>query len=111
MTTTDEAIAHVIDNYFRLAVATDTEAYFAQFTPSAVVEDEGHEYCGIDAIRGWRTSVPPVRYDVRDISPGDDGVTTARAEISGDFPGSPVTLTFRFGLDADRRIELLTIRV
>jgi hypothetical protein len=111
MTTTDHTIARVVDNYFRLAVDSDTEAYFAQFAPTAVVEDEGHEYHGINAIRSWRTSVPPVRYDVRDVVSGGDGVTTAHAEISGTFPGSPVTLSFRFGLDADRRIELLIIRV
>lgn len=101
----------LVRTYFHLAVEADLDAYFAQFAASVLVEDEGHEYRGIDEIRGWRTSGPPVRYDVLDIDTGEDGITTARADISGDFPGSPVILTFRFGFDADGRIELLTIRV
>jgi hypothetical protein len=105
MTTSTDTITH----YFTLAAAPDLEAYFAQFAPDAVVEDDGHEYHGIEELRGWRTTVPPVSYDVLDI--GTDGdVVVVRADISGDFPGSPVVLTFRFGLDADGLITTLSIR-
>ena len=101
---------HTVVDYFRLAAGPDLEAYFAQFTRAALVEDEGQEYHGIDEIRRWRTTVPPVRYDVLDIVDGPDGATTARADITGDFPGSPVTLTFRFGVNAHGGIEVLTVR-
>ncbi|WP_103564322.1 nuclear transport factor 2 family protein [Actinomadura rubteroloni] len=100
----------LIDDYFHRATDPDLERYFAQFAAGALVEDEGVEHRGIDAIRGWRRGVPPVRYEVLDVVTGEDGITTARADISGEFPGSPVTLTFRFAFDVDRRIESLTIR-
>ncbi|NMO88553.1 nuclear transport factor 2 family protein [Actinomycetospora sp. TBRC 11914] len=104
MTTTQD----LVTRYFVLAAAEDLEAYFAQFADDAVVEDEGHVHRGIGAVRAWRTSVPPVTYDVRDVEPTADG-HRALVVISGDFPGSPVTLAFAFGHDGER-IRTLTIR-
>jgi len=98
----------VIERYFDLAADPDLEAYFSQFTDDVVIEDEGHTHTGIDAVRAWRTSVPPVTYEVRDVAPTDDGYR-AVAEIAGDFPGSPVDLAFGFVLD-DERVRGLTIR-
>ena len=95
--------------YFELATDPDTDAYFAQFAPDAVVEDEGKERHGIAEIRAWRTEIPRVKYDVKRVERGADG-TTAWAEISGDFPGSPVTLTFHFTYAEDGRISTLRIR-
>jgi hypothetical protein len=99
----------LINRYFQLAPASDTDGYFAQFATDAVVEDEGREYHGIEAIRGWRTSVPSVAYALRDLQSTDDE-HTALAEISGEFPGSPVTLAFRFRFAEDGHIRSLTIR-
>ena len=58
-TVTDTAT--LIHRYFELASQTDTQAYFAQFTEDAAVEDEGVQRKGVDAIRAWRTEVPRVR--------------------------------------------------
>lgn len=99
----------LIHRYFALAAGPDLEAYFAQFAEDAVVEDESRERHGIAAIRAWRREVPPVTYAVRTIRRDGDG-HTAHAEISGDFPGSPVLLGFRFRFAADGRIIALTIR-
>lgn len=97
-----------IERYFVLAADPNLEAYFTQFADDVVVEDEGHLHHGIDSIRAWRTSVPPVTYDVRSIEPVDGG-HRALALISGDFPGSPVTLAVVFTVE-DARIRALTIR-
>jgi hypothetical protein len=102
------ATQDLVTRYFVLAADPDLEAYHAQFADDAVVEDEGRVHRGIGAIRAWRTSVPPVTYDVRTMEPTDDG-ERALAVISGDFPGSPVTLAFAFTF-ADGRIRSLTIR-
>jgi SnoaL-like domain len=101
--------AEIVERYFRLAPDVDTDAYLAQFAADAMVEDEGHEYQGIDAIRAWRREVPPVSYTVGELtSRGDEHV--AHAEIAGDFPGSPVTLAFGFTFTGDGHIQRLTIR-
>ena len=99
----------VIKRYFQLAPLSDTDAYFAQFATAATVEDEGHEHHGVDAIRAWRSEVPAVSYEVRDVR-SDDGEHVARALIAGDFPGSPVELDFRFTFTDDGLIESLRIR-
>jgi hypothetical protein len=98
----------LIHRYFELAPGADREAYFAQFAEDALVEDEGRERKGVAAIREWRGEVPPVTYAVRGIDPNGAG-HDAYVDIAGDFPGSPVRLTFHFEF-TDRRISLLTIR-
>jgi hypothetical protein len=99
----------LIDRYFRLAPQEDAEPYFAQFHPDAAAEDEGITHRGIEAIRAWRASVPPVSYEVLDTTTeGHDHV--ARAEISGEFPGSPVILAFTFAFTDDGLIRALAIR-
>lgn len=95
--------------YFELATRADSDAYFARFTDDAVVEDEGATRHGIDAIRAWRREVPTVHYEVRSIERATRRAD-ARVEISGDFPGSPVELTFHFEYAPDGRIAVLRIR-
>lgn len=95
--------------YFELATQPDTDAYFAQFTDDAVVEDEGKERHGIAEIRAWRTQVSRVHYDVKSVD-REGSSADARVEISGDFPGSPVTLSFQFRYADDDRIAVLRIR-
>jgi hypothetical protein len=94
----------LIDRYFALAPAGG-EPYFALFADDVVVEDEDKERHGIAAVREWRGEVVPVTYMVRSVAG-----TVAVAEISGDFPGSPVDLRFAFAFDGDGRITALAIR-
>jgi hypothetical protein len=97
-----------IHRYFDLAPQHNADAYFAQFTDDAVVHDEGEEHRGIAAIRSWRANVPVVTYAVHDSSETATGLD-ARVDVAGDFPGSPVRLTFQFGFADDGRITALTI--
>jgi hypothetical protein len=98
----------LVDRYFALAAAPDFDAYLAQFTDDAVAEDEGRRHEGIAAIRAWRAGVPPVSYTVKSVEPTAEG-TRAVVEIAGDFPGSPVPLTFGFAFRGEK-IRRLTIR-
>ena len=99
----------LIDRYFQLAPLPDTGAYLAQFAEDASVEDEGHHHHGMDAIRAWRSQVPGVSYAVHGVQSDAEG-HLARTEISGDFPGSPVKLGFRFTFTDDGRVQTLAIR-
>ena len=94
----------VIQRYFDLAADPDLEAYVDQFTDDAVVEDEDRYHRGVEAIRAWRATTPPVAYTLRRV----EGAT-AVVEIAGDFPGSPVDLAFGFVVDGGQ-IRALTIR-
>jgi hypothetical protein len=109
-------VTELVHRYFDLAPQSDREAYFAQFAPDAVVEDEGRTRTGIDEIRAWRTEVPLVTYTVQDIKRTDEGQNKstdegqdARVLIAGDFPGSPVALVFHFEF-AGPLIKTLSIR-
>jgi hypothetical protein len=105
----DTTAPPLIRRYFDLASQPDSDAYFAQFAVDATVEDEGTQHHGIDSIRAWRASVPLVTYTVHAIQAGDGGFDAA-VDIAGDFPGSPVRLTFHFEHDSSERITKLTIR-
>jgi ketosteroid isomerase-like protein len=99
----------LVHRYFELAAKADVDAYLPQFTEDALVEDEGRERRGVAAIREWRREVVPVTYTVRDVRSDGDG-HDARVDIAGDFPGSPVRLTFHFQFTPEGRIAVLRIR-
>lgn len=103
-------IPSTVRRYFELAALPDQDPYFALFADDATVEDEGAEHHGIASIRAWRSGVPDVTYTVTGVDLTDDGATLATADISGDFPGSPVTLRFRFEYGDDGRVRVLRIR-
>ena len=104
------ATPDLVRRYFELAPSADTEAYFALFADDALVEDEGKEYAGIDAIRAWRTEVPRVEYTITDVEQDGDGLVVT-CTITGDFPGSPFAgLRFRFEELTDERVRVLRIR-
>ncbi|PZW47016.1 SnoaL-like protein [Humitalea rosea] len=84
----------------------DIDAMLACFAPDGRVHDEGREHVGPAAIRAW------LEQTTRDYRPTvvpegfADGVMTGL--VSGDFPGSPVRLSYRFTL-SDAGIARLEI--
>ena len=79
------------------------------FAGTATVTDERRTHSGRDAILRWREEVAQIRYR-QDILGGGHAGNEARVDcrLTGDFPGSPVDLTYRFRL-ADDLIERLEI--
>jgi hypothetical protein len=86
----------------------DVEAMVASFADDASVRDEGHEYRGRAEIRDWLADVTS-RYAVTvaplSITQADEA-TVMSAQIAGNFPGSPVALSYRFTLASDRIVRL-----
>ncbi|MFD7439247.1 nuclear transport factor 2 family protein [Streptomyces sp. NPDC059861] len=104
------AAPRIIRRYFEIAPAPETDRYFALFADDALVEDEGKEYVGIDAIRAWRTEVPLVQYTITDLEPVGDGLVVT-CTVAGDFPGSPVVgLKFHFEEFDEDHVKTLRIR-
>ncbi|MGA5313425.1 nuclear transport factor 2 family protein [Streptomyces pseudogriseolus] len=97
-----------VEEYVAAATAADHAPYLALFDDNAVVRDEGRTHRGRTEMRRWRDRVPPVEYDVREVT-GTAAACRAVAEVSGAFPGSPVTLHFAFERDARGRITRLEI--
>jgi hypothetical protein len=91
-------------NKFDVRVAGDC------FTPDATVHDEHRDYVGHFAVRAWIADTiqkyQPALTVMRAFVHGDD-VSLAVA-VSGQFPGSPVTLDYELRL-RDGKISVLTI--
>jgi hypothetical protein len=107
--TTEPIVPHPIQRYFGLASQPDSDEYFALFTADATVEDEGSAHHGIDGIRTWRTQIPLVDYVIHGAEQSG-AATDVSLDIVGDFPGSPIRLSFHFELDDRGRIRTLRIR-
>ncbi len=91
-------LPNCIAAYFEADSRGDAEALMATLAPEAVVEDEHQRHEGREAIRNWwieaKRKTPHVNAPTDATTTGD--VTQVRTRVSGDFPGSPVTLLFTF---------------
>lgn len=76
----------------------------AAFTPDAIVADEGHRHIGHAAIDTWWREANAKYQAVAEpleVNTKDDAHAVC-AKVTGQFPGSPITLTFAFRLKDDR---------
>lgn len=99
-----------IRTYFAAQAPQDGDALAAVFVPDAIVQDEGHSHRGHQEIRDWWLAAKAkYRHEAKPIDAAEMGdKTVVRAQVSGDFAGSPAVLTFTFGL-AGERITALQI--
>lgn len=90
-----------IQAYFEADSRGDVEAVIQTFAPHAVVSDEGRSYAGRQAIGSWwreaKTKYQHVIEPFRARGEGD--LAEVRARVTGQFPGSPTTMTFAFRLE------------
>jgi len=95
--------------YFSAHKNHDVDAMIGPFAEGAIVKNEGHERCGLPAIRKWmeEAAAKPSVIAVTNAA-ATDANTTATGRVSGNFPGSPVELRFIFALD-QRKITRLEI--
>jgi hypothetical protein len=100
-----------IDRYVQIANSGTAEAAPVCFAPDAIVHDEGQIYEGVAAIKNWMAATKK-KYG-HTIAPLDlaerGGQSVLTAKLSGNFPGSPITVNFSFVL-ADGKIRSLEIR-
>lgn len=76
----------------------------AAFVPDAVVADEGRRHVGHAAIDAWwRDTKAKYRAVAEPLEVKAEGdAHEVRARVTGQFPGSPITLTFAFRMKDDR---------
>ena len=94
--------------YVQLENAGETETLSACFASNAMVRDEGHTYEGLAAITAWKAETKKKYHHT--VTPLDvaqqHGKTVLTATLTGDFPGSPVTVHFDFVLEAGKILSL-----
>jgi hypothetical protein len=97
-----------VDLYVKIENSGDVEALSECFASNATVRDEGHTYDGLGAIKEWKAdtkkkynhTVVPLEVAHR------DGKTVLMARLTGNFPGSPVTLEFGFVVEDGKIVSL-----
>src|SRR5260221_14733519 len=97
-----------IDLYVKFENSGDAEKLSKCFTPNAIVRDEAHTYEGLTAIKKWKAetkkkynhAVTPLEVAHR------NGKIVLKAELTGNFPGSPVIVKFNFVLEARKIVSL-----
>jgi SnoaL-like domain len=100
-----------VERYVQIANSGTAEAASECFAADATVHDEGQTYEGVAAIRNWIAAtkkkyghtVAPLKFAER------CGQSVLAARLTGNFPGSPITVNFSFVL-AGGKIRSLEIR-
>lgn len=83
------------------AAEHNPEALAHCFTARAVMKDDGHTYTGITAIQAFMAAAS-AKYRATSVPfalEREDGVQVVRAKVTGNFPGSPIDLSYRFRLE------------
>ncbi|WP_234819476.1 nuclear transport factor 2 family protein [Rhodopseudomonas palustris] len=92
-----------IEAYFVASNARAVQDVAAAFAADAEVRDEGKIHRGREAIAAWkRAALGKYQMQMEPLTierAAQTAIVTAR--VAGDFPGSPVRLTYRFGLGED----------
>jgi hypothetical protein len=90
--------------YVKAENSGDVEALSECFAPNATVRDESRSYHGLAAIKEWKAETKK-KYN-HTVTPLEIAGTVLKAKLAGDFPGSPVTLEFRFVLEGGKIVSL-----
>jgi hypothetical protein len=97
--------------YFESETARDADALAICFASDATVHDEDRTHEGLAAITAWKIEARrKYEYTAEPLQAVQgDGTTVVTTRLAGNFPGSPLTLTYVFELHHDQ-ITSLEIR-
>ena len=104
------ALPRTIQNYIDASNAHDVQSILACFADDAKVRDENTTHLGKIDIERWATeTIEKYKFQFKPLGAKDgDDETIVAVEISGTFPGSPISLDYRFALTSDK-IASLTV--
>jgi SnoaL-like protein len=99
-----------IEIFFESDTGREADACATCFAADATVQDEGRTHEGLAAITAWKIEARRTyQYTAEPLEASPrDGQTVVTAGVSGTFAGSPVTLTFIFGLEGEKIASLET---
>ncbi|MBL8771083.1 MAG: nuclear transport factor 2 family protein [Phenylobacterium sp.] len=92
-----------IRTYVAANARLDADGMLSAFADDAVVSDEARRHAGRDDIRAWILDATIANRAVftPETCRMEDGIAVVEGPTAGDFPGSPIRLTFRFALRGD----------
>jgi SnoaL-like domain len=93
------SLPSAISLYVAAENSGEVESLSECFTPDAMVRDERRTYTGLEAIKEWKAETNRYNHTIAPLEVTHrDGRTVLKATLTGNFPGSPVTLEFAFVL-------------
>jgi hypothetical protein len=107
----DPSVPEIIGRYQAAHDRRDASTAITAFTADATVTDDGSSYAGTDEIRRWlETAASEFTYTrtLTGAEQEDDRTWIVRNNLTGDFPGGTVDLSYRFVV-RDGLIERLDI--
>ena len=101
-------IPKLIENYVQASNSRNLKSFLQCFTEDATVLDEGKTLQGKKAIENWfHQTREKYKFTTEPISVEDQkNAMILTAKVTGDFPGSPVTLKYRLEINNDRIQDL-----
>ena len=98
-----------IQHYIDASNAHDVKSILECFTDDAVVRDENATHRGKIDIGHWITTIEKYKFQFKPLSSQERGnETVVSVEVSGTFPGSPISLDYHFAI-ANEKITSLII--
>jgi ketosteroid isomerase-like protein len=97
-----------ITGYFSAANSDDAARVASYFSDDAIVRDERQTIRGAHAVRAWAEETRrKYRYHAEVVASEEaTDRTIVTAHVTGDFPGSPIDLRYRFKLVGPKIAEL-----
>src|SRR3954466_500868 len=104
------ALPRLIQDYIDASNTHEVQSILACFADDAMVHDENTTHRGkIDIERWLGTTIEKYRFQFKPLSAeARDNETIVPVQVSGAFPGSPITLDYHF-IVAHEKIVLLII--
>ena len=103
-------LPEIIQEYVDASNRHDAKAILTCFLNNAVVHDEGKEFRDVEMIEDWiLKTIEKYKFHFKPLSiRTDEPEAVVTVEVSGSFPGSPVTPDYHFTIASDK-ISSLTI--
>jgi ketosteroid isomerase-like protein len=99
----------IIKDYINASNVHDVPSVLACFADDATVRDENATHRGRIDVETWlRTTIEKYRFQFKPLRAEERGNETIVAvQISGTFPGSPITLDYYFAIADDKITSLI----
>ena len=103
------ALPRLIQNYIDASNAHEVQSILACFADEATVQDEDTTHRGkIDIERWLKTTIEKYKFQFKPVSAeARDNETIVAVQVSGTFPGSPITLDYHFALTNNKIASLI----
>src|SRR3954453_1315069 len=103
------ALSRLIQNYIDASNTHEVQSILACFADDATVHDENTTHRGkIDIERWLKTTIEKYKFRFNPLKvQRRDAETMVNVEISGTFPGSPITLDYDFTIADDKITSLI----